>query len=325
MKRICSLLLCLGVIFLGAQTLPAASQGQSSKKAPASKKAAQNSRNTKKKAAEPVEKVAIVNVPSSDIFGSASVTSEHVSEVLLGDEIRVLKETTEWAYVAIPSQKNYSGWIMKKNISFSTDGVPFGDKSFVSVKNARTRLIFSDGSYLNVYAGTRLPVVHKNGGRYEVIIPDGSTGFLPAESAWRDDELTGKEITTRDILDAAKFRGSEYKWGGITSGGMDCSGFVYTVFRIHGIYLKRDSYLQAEEGEIVSPDELKVGDLVFFKSGKSGKINHVGIYIGGGDFIHSSRSKQGVAVSSLSDEMYKKSFVAARRVLNLVGKSTQQM
>jgi hypothetical protein len=277
----------------------------------------------KKKAVEPVEKAAIVNVPSADVFASDSTTSERVSEVLLGDEIRVLKESAEWAYVTIPSQKNYGGWIMKKNVSFSTDGAPFRDKSFVSVKNAKTRLIFSDGSYLNVYAGTRLPVVHKNGGRYEVIIPDGSTGFLPAESAWLDDELAGRELTTRDILDAAKFRGSEYKWGGITSGGMDCSGFVYTVFRIHGILLKRDSYLQAEEGEIVPPDELKVGDLVFFKSAKSGRINHVGIYIGGGDFIHSSRSKQGVAVSSLSDEMYKKSFVAARRVMNLMGKSSQ--
>jgi len=322
-KRIFSFFLCLAVIFLGSQTLPAASKDQPSRKASSSKKTSQNSRNVKKKAVEPVEKAAIVNVPSADVFASDSTTSERVSEVLLGDEIRVLKESAEWVYVTIPSQKNYGGWIMKKNVSFSTDGAPFRDKSFVSVKNAKTRLIFSDGSYLNVYAGTRLPVVHKNGGRYEVIIPDGSTGFLPAESAWLDDELAGRELTTRDILDAAKFRGSEYKWGGITSGGMDCSGFVYTVFRIHGILLKRDSYLQAEEGEIVPPDELKVGDLVFFKSAKSGRINHVGIYIGGGDFIHSSRSKQGVAVSSLSDEMYKKSFVAARRVMNLMGKSSQ--
>ncbi len=265
------------------------------------------------------ERSAIVSTPSSDVFSRNSKESERVTEVLLGDEFRVTKEDKDWAYGYIPSQKGYSGWIRKEDISFSPALSAAKDKPFVRVKNAKARITFRDGSFLNVYAGTRLPLLSKDTRRYEVVVPDGSTGYLPAEAAWIENELHAKEVTAADILQASKFHGSDYKWGGITSGGMDCSGFVYTAFRLNGIYLKRDSYLQAEEGADVPIDELKAGDLVFFKPARASRITHVGIYIGDGNFIHSSRGKRGVAVSSLSDGHFKNDFAGARRVLNSIG------
>jgi len=261
------------------------------------------------------EKSARVNVSSSDVFSRNSQESERVTEVLLGDEFRVVREEKEWAYGYIPSQKGYRGWLRKDNLSFSSDNAPFKDKSFVQVKNAKARITFRDGSFLNVYAGTRLPLLSKDNRRYEVVVPDGSTGYLPVEAARVENERFGKEITPEDILQASKFYGSDYKWGGITAGGMDCSGFVYTAFRLNGIYLKRDSYLQAEEGSDVPIDQLQTGDLVFFKSEKADRITHVGIYTGNGNFIHSSRGKKGVSVSSLSDEHFRKNFAGARRIL----------
>jgi cell wall-associated NlpC family hydrolase len=259
------------------------------------------------------EKSARVNVSSSDVFSRNSQESERVTEVLLGDEFRVVREDEEWAYGYIPSQKGYRGWLRKEDLSFSSDNAPF--KSFVQVKNAKARITFRDGSFLNVYAGTRLPLLSKDNRRYEVAVPDGSTGYLPVEAAWVENERFGKVITPEDILQASKFYGSDYKWGGITAGGMDCSGFVYTAFRLNGIYLKRDSYLQAEEGSDVPIDQLQTGDLVFFKSEKADRITHVGIYTGNGNFIHSSRGKKGVSVSSLSDEHFRRNFAGARRIL----------
>ncbi len=271
----------------------------------------------------PKEKSAIVNVSSSDVFSRGSRESERVTEVLLGDEFRVVSDDREWVYGYIPSQKGYRGWIRKENLSFSSNNTSAKDKPIVQVKNAKARITFADGSFLNVYAGTRLPLMGRDTRRYEVIVPDGSTGYLPLEAAWVEEERFGKEITSRDILQASKFYGSEYKWGGITAGGMDCSGFVYTAFRLNGIYLKRDSYLQAEEGEDVPVDQLKAGDLIFFRSDKAGRITHVGIYMEDGNFIHASRSKKGVSVSSLSDDYFRKNFAGARRILKQVDSTVQ--
>jgi cell wall-associated NlpC family hydrolase len=269
------------------------------------------------------EKIAIVNVPSSEVFSRNSERSERVTEVLLGDEFRVVREEDDWAYGYIPSQKGYPGWIRRNNITFSPDDSPFKDKPFVQVKNARARITLRDGSFINVYAGTRLPLQNREKRRYEVIIPDGSVGYLPLEAGWVESEHSEKDVTAEDILRASQFYGSDYKWGGITSGGMDCSGFVYTAFRLNGIFLRRDSYLQAEEGLDVPIAELNAGDLVFFKSAKSNRISHVGIYIGNGNFIHSSRGKKGVAVSSLSDEYFRKNFAGARRILHHFDDSVQ--
>ncbi len=264
----------------------------------------------------PMGRTAIVVTPSADVFRKDTNRSEHISEVLMGDEFRVVRESGEWAYGSIPSQDGYSGWIRKRDISFVLSESPFRGMSFVLVKTTTARIMFRDGTATEVFAGTSLPLLRKNAARYEVIMPDGSTGFLSSDSATIEDDNFGKAVTPDDILKVSRFFNSHYKWGGITAGGMDCSGFVYTVFRMNGIYLRRDSYMQAEEGIAVSLPDLKEGDLVFFTSKRGGRITHVGIYIGKGNFIHSSRGKKGVAVSSLSEAYFKKMFATARRILH---------
>ncbi len=261
-------------------------------------------------------RTAIVVAPSAEVFKKSTKRSERVTEALMGDEFRVIRENGEWAYGSIPSQDGYNGWVRKKDISFLLSESPFQGMSFVLVRATMTRITFRDGTSTEVFAGTSLPLLRKGTGRYEVMMPDGSTGFLPVDSSTVEDENFGKYVTPGDILKASRFFNSHYKWGGITAGGMDCSGFVYTVFRINGIYLKRDSYLQAEEGTAVPFTDLRQGDLVFFTSKKGGRITHVGIYIGKGNFIHSSRGKKGVGVSTLTEGYFRKRFAAARRILH---------
>jgi cell wall-associated NlpC family hydrolase len=95
----------------------------------------------------------------------------------------------------------------------------------------------------------------------------------------------------------------------------DCSSFVQLVFnKKHGYDLPRTSLAQSKEGSRVSKSSLKPGDLVFFDTNNDGKINHVGIYIGNGDFIHSSPVNK-VGINDLNSGWWEDHYVTARRVL----------
>lgn len=108
--------------------------------------------------------------------------------------------------------------------------------------------------------------------------------------------------------------GIDYDYGGTTKSGFDCSGFTGYVFKKLGINLPRTSRDQATKGKKVARDSLRAGDLVFFNTSGKG-ISHVGIYVGNGQFAHSSSSK-GVTISLMSDSYYSKRYVTARRVMN---------
>ena len=110
------------------------------------------------------------------------------------------------------------------------------------------------------------------------------------------------------------FLGTPYVWGGETRRGTDCSGFTRSVYREQGLLLPRVSYQQFQVGiPVEAPAELRYGDLVFFNKGDWGRVSHVGIYIGGGKFVHSAASR-GVTISSMNKSYYKLRFVGAKRI-----------
>jgi cell wall-associated NlpC family hydrolase len=116
----------------------------------------------------------------------------------------------------------------------------------------------------------------------------------------------------------AVFVGTPYQWGGITPCGADCSGFVQTVFAVHGIALPRDAYQQAVAGERCDGD--RAGDLLFFSEREDGRITHVAIALGADAFVHVALGRGGHAVERRdSSEAYVTSLLStlrfARRVL----------
>jgi cell wall-associated NlpC family hydrolase len=113
---------------------------------------------------------------------------------------------------------------------------------------------------------------------------------------------------------ANKYLGRKYIWGASGPNAFDCSGFTMYVFRQFGINLPHQSGSQYKYGKAVSKGSLASGDLVFFNT--YGSISHVGIYIGGGKFIHASNSRTGVTISSLSEGYYASRYVGAKRILN---------
>jgi peptidoglycan DL-endopeptidase CwlO len=109
---------------------------------------------------------------------------------------------------------------------------------------------------------------------------------------------------------AMQYLGTPYVWGGASPSGFDCSGFVMYVYAQVGVSLPHNAAAQYGYGSPVSRSELAPGDIVFFDG-----LGHDGIYIGGGQFIHSPHSGDVVKISSLGDSWYASTYVGAKRIL----------
>lgn len=135
-----------------------------------------------------------------------------------------------------------------------------------------------------------------------------------AKSTAQEQKVTGAFTGADVVAYAKKYLGCKYVYGGSSPSGFDCSGFTSYVYKHFGVSLSRTSSGQASNGRKVSKGELQVGDIVCFSSSsKSKKIGHVGIYIGGGKFIHAANSRKGVITSNVTGGGYY--FVTASRVI----------
>lgn len=150
---------------------------------------------------------------------------------------------------------------------------------------------------------------------------NGTEGYVTAADCrgvtFSDYEGT---LATMDLVDAVidhayTWLGTPYAWGGASYSGADCSGFIMAVFDEFGYSLSHSAVAQYNRCTPVSSDERQAGDLVFFSSYDTSGIDHVGIYLGGGRFIHSSSSR-GVTVNYLSDYYWRDHYLFAGRLID---------
>ena len=135
-------------------------------------------------------------------------------------------------------------------------------------------------------------------------VPAPVDDFLPHQS--------GPGATSQIVPYLNRWRGVPHRYGGLDGKGIDCSGLVYRTYKdLYGLDLPRSTRYQSRVGQSVSADALRVGDLVFFKTGF--RQRHVGIYVGNSSFIHSSLS-EGVTRTSLNNPYWAKRFWKAKRV-----------
>ena len=126
---------------------------------------------------------------------------------------------------------------------------------------------------------------------------------------------TSGNPTADSLVEYAKtLLGCPYVYGGTSTSGFDCSGFAQYVYKQYGYSLNRTANDQMKNGISVTVPELQPGDLVFF--GYNGYSNHVGIYIGGNQFIHAANPSSGVVITGLYTDYYSSSYLGARRIIN---------
>jgi probable lipoprotein NlpC len=151
------------------------------------------------------------------------------------------------------------------------------------------------------------PYYNRNAGAY--IMPDPSRTPTPVVPAALKGKSTGNDALRRA---AEAYLGVPYRFGGQSRWGMDCSGFIRQVFsEVYGMDLPHHSAALYRRGEAVDRARLAPGDLVFFKN--FGFVDHAGIYMGQGYFIHSATSV-GVAYSALNAPYFGDHYAGARRL-----------
>ncbi len=157
-----------------------------------------------------------------------------------------------------------------------------------------------------------------------VVLPDGEAGLIKVSEVRRLPSARAVFTEARPaeaiIALAEEYRGLPYLWGGTTSQGFDCSGFVQFVFGMNGYQLPRDADMQFKVGAPVADrSQLRPGDLVFWTTYKAGP-SHIGIYIGGARYIHSGGTN-GVTINSFDpqaldySEKLDQAYIGARRVI----------
>lgn len=137
------------------------------------------------------------------------------------------------------------------------------------------------------------------------------------ETQSQSQDTSSSGTTGTEVVEYAKqYLGYKYVSGGASpSTGFDCSGFTSYVYNHFGITLNRSSKDQIKNGVAVDRSNLQPGDIVVFNNSANTAIGHVGIYIGGDNFIHAANPSEGVRITSLSSSYYKIRYVGARRVI----------
>lgn len=186
--------------------------------------------------------IGVNNLAVIPMRAEPSDKSEIVNQILYGETFDIIEENEKWSKVKLKHDK-YIGWIDKKQ-------------------------------WTAVNQHQQTPNVVKE--IFQEIINEGKKIYVPMGSFVEKKRLNKISIKNSILHDAKLFLDTPYLWGGRTFMGIDCSGFTQVVFRANGIYLLRDAYQQATQGENISFENSRNEDIAFFKN-KDNKIIHVGI------------------------------------------------
>ena len=278
---------------------------------------------------------AAIDGSSVNLREKASTSSDSLGKFADGDYVCVTGQNDSWYRI---SYKGGSAYVSKDYVdgdfvrytskianetatessTESTYGVVTADTGLKLRKEAST-----NSTVLTVLPyGTEVDVDRVGQEWIRVVTDAGQKGYVSADylsvrTGARTTRSSSSSKGAEVVAYGKQFIGTPYVWGGTNlNTGVDCSGFVYAVYKNFGITLNRSSATMVSNGVEVSKSNLQAGDLVFFNSGGDSGICHVGIYCGDGTYVHSTDGKAyGVTVTSLSSSYRANTYVTARRVL----------
>lgn len=265
---------------------------------------------------------AVVSAAVAPMLAGPRIQSTQVSQAVLGSRLIVFRREGRW--LQCRGVDGYIGWIHAGYVALMDEGMARawelgadGDL-WVSLNASVTH---GDGEVM-----VRLPwgarVLREQDGI--VRLPDGRTGHAHGEMLPLGARGLGFPLETSALCEtASRWLGVPYLWGGITMGGVDCSGFVQALYRMHGHLIPRDSDQQSRAGEPVDAgadfELLQPGDLLFFAE-TPGRCSHVAMSTGGSRIIHSSLGNGGVARNDVAgrrsyERELRRMFLWARRMV----------
>lgn len=236
-----------------------------------------NNQNTTNNAQEYTPKNYYIKSSAVNVRSKSSTSSDVVTTLTQNTQVKVVGEEGDWYKVEVSGK---SGYILKTLLS--------ADKVEVTSRSSTVdRQTTNDNK------------------------SEEQTTNNTEQEATSYNSSKGEEI----VAYAKKYLGCKYVYAGSGPSTFDCSGFTMYVYKHFGYSMGHSAVTQAGLGKYVSKSNLQPGDLVIFNNSANTSIGHVGIYVGGGNFIHASSGGGKVMISSLSGSYYKARYVTARRII----------
>ncbi len=239
----------------------------------------------------------LVTLSVCNMRGRPAHAGEMVTQAIMGTPVRILDRRGGWFFIQTPD--SYLGWTNDAAIAELTQSEMDawrGSGRVIYTRNIGDLKGDDGGVVTDLVMGSVLKKEGETGDRYIVSLPDGRRGILSKSDA-ADFSLWASEkqpVAGELIAFGKSLLGSPYLWGGTSTKGIDCSGFVKITYFTAGMILARDASSQYLYGREIpmetSLDSLLPGDLVFFGHMRDGKkwMGHTGMYIGDTEVIHSS-------------------------------------
>ena len=259
-----------------------------------------------------------VQVNELNLRSGPGSETEKLGTLLKGIRVQVLEQYGEWTKVMTPEDKEV--YVFTEYIADTKP--PVYNYVNVNLLNVRMGPGSDTEKLAAIERGSRIQVLEQQGEWIKVIAKDNLKGFVYAPYVVASESLVSRASTAQaydagtasSIIEYAKqFVGVPYVYGGESPKGFDCSGFTQYVYNKFKIALPRSADEYAGIGTKVSRTDLKPGDILLFDRYNNNRLGHVGIYLGGDQFIHASSSLKKVVIMSLSK--YNGNYLGARRVI----------
>ncbi len=274
--------------------------------------------------------VGIISAPLANVHEEPLPKSRLETQVLMGDEVLILGKQDNHYRISISDQGNLEGWIQQEAVSIPRNkGKHYlsSERQWIVISATKTEALILDktgNQKIPLFAGTHLPVLEQTQNGLKVQFPDRSvaiidrTDTMPVKSS---DPIVNDTRPEEIANTAQRFRGVQYLAGGMTAQGIDISGLISIVYRIHGFPAVSDSRELKEVGAHVSKQDLVPGDILVFSGGREG------LYLGDGRFMQVAR-KGKVQIAGIRDRRYAKAFQYGVRIIGAdpdEGKQPSQM